>query len=364
MPKPFNVTIAYIITHVGLIFFTFPTYIIESTRQSHWMPILTAFLFHLVIVSVYLKGLSYFEGKNIVMILMGSHKIVAWVTLLPVLLNLLGVIILGVRANAEIVSIVCLANTPLWMLMLLLLLIPGYMVIGGGVKSLLRLALLLTFLFAIPLLFVIAASFQNIDWRYIFPLIPSAAAVNYLAHPSFYKSLFAFTGVFLLLGFFPSFAVVKMKSIFAGSLILLPIFLISVYVPILTLGEETALQLQYPYIFTVDTLEINWLMFDRVTVFLLMILLAFEFLFIAFTVWQIFYTIQTSLKNWNPLIIVSCVLLLVYIICLCIPDWKLVDQFFQWNTVLRIYVSVVTPSIIFILGRIHQKKINRELKSS
>ncbi|REE89015.1 spore germination protein [Paenibacillus taihuensis] len=363
MTNSFNVTLAYIITHIGLIFFIYPTDVIESTSQSHWMPVVTAFIFHLVIVFTYLKGLSYFEGRNLVMIMTNRHPLLAWLTLLPVLLYLLDVIILMVRANAEIISIVCLANTPLWMLMLLMLLIPGYMVIRGNVKSLLRLALLISFLFALPCLFVISASFQNIDWRYVLPLIPRREAFNYLAHPSFYKSLFAFTGVFLLLGYFPSFAKVKMKSIFLGGLVLLPMYLISVYVPILTLGEETALQLQYPYIFAVDTLEIDWLMFDRVTVFLLMSLIAFGLLFIGFTIWQIMYTIKYSFKKWNSTLIVLIVLLIVYTVCLCIPDWQLVDQFLQWNTFLRIYISIVTPSIIFVLGLIHHSKVNRELNS-
>lgn len=228
---------AYILTHLGLIFFMYPTFVIESTRQSHWMPILTAFAFHLLIVFIYLKGISYFEGENLATIMIAKNPILAWITLFPVMLYLVGVIILGVRANAEIVSIVCLANTPLWMLLLILLVIPAYMVISGGVKGLLRLTQLLSFLFAIPCLFVFGASFQNIDWRYLFPLLPTRESFDYLANPSFYSSMFAFTGVFLLLGFFPSFAKVKLKSIFIGSLALLPMYLIAVYVPILTLGE-------------------------------------------------------------------------------------------------------------------------------
>lgn len=122
------------------------------------------------------------------------------------------------------------------------------------------------------------------------------------------------------------------------------------------------MQLQYPFLFTVDTLEIDWLMFDRITVFLLLSLTGFSMLFIAFTIWQIEYTIRSSIKKLNSTLIVSAVIVIAYAVCLSIPDWKLVDLFFQWNSYLRFYVSIVTPAIIYTLGRMHQKRIKRELK--
>jgi|GEM_PF-1023788 Spore germination protein. len=364
MSKNLQVSTTYIMTHLGLIFFLYPTDVIESTNEAHWVTVLFGFLFHLLIIFVYLKGLSYFQGQNIVHILMNKNKLAAWVVLLPVLLYLSWIIVLAVRAFAEVLSIAFLSNTPLWTLMLLLLIIPGFITFHGKIGGLLRLSVLFSFLFVLPVVFVMATSFQNVDWHYLFPLWTGHRSLIFLTHPSFYKSLFAYAGGFLLLGFLPSYAKFKPKAIYWGSLVLLPAYLISVYVPVLTLGEETASQLQFPYLFVVDTIAINWLMFDRINVFLLLSLVAFCMFFIAVTIWQILCIIRLGVKDISPNYLIPSIIMITFIICLCIPDWKTVDRLFQWNTALRIYVATVTPISIWTLGRLHAKKMKNELNNT
>lgn len=52
-----------------------------------------------------------------------------------------------------------------------------------------------------------------------------------------------------------------------GCLLLLPMFLLSVYLPLLTFGQATAELYEFPMLMTIDTVNITWLLFDRITIF-------------------------------------------------------------------------------------------------
>ncbi|MDR6549606.1 GerAB/ArcD/ProY family transporter [Paenibacillus qinlingensis] len=357
MMKNVQVAVIYILTHLGLIFFAYPTDIIASTKEAHWIPVTLGFIIHVIVIYTYLKGLSYFKNQNILQILSNKNKVIVWLTLFPGLLYLFLVIVITIRAYAEIISIVFLADTPIWILMCVLLGIPVFMVIHGGVRALLRVGLLLAVLFLPPMLFVMISTFQNIDLHYLFPLIPSSRTdlFAFLTHFSFYKSLFAFAGGFLFLGFIPSYITFKPKTIYISSIILLLFFLLSVYIPILTLGEETAKQLAFPFIFTIDTIEINWLMFDRITIFFLLSQIAFVILFVAMTLWQIACLMRCRVKKMKYPYLLTAIAIVVLLVCLFIPDWESVELLLQWNSILRFYVALVVPIVIFFFGyRYHQ----------
>lgn len=362
MSKQWQVPIVYIVIHMGLMFFNYPSNVIASTRSTHWLPILIGYLLHVAALFVYLKGMSYFGNENIVMFLMKKSKLLARVTLLPLLLSLSIIIILLVRSNAEVISIVFLSNTPLWILIALMLLIPAYMVLQGGLNGLLRTGLVLSILFVPPIIFVLAAAFQNIDPHYALPLWSrDSDASAFLGRSSYYDSLFSFAGCFLFLGFVPSFASLKPKAIYLASVVLLPLYLLSVYVPIMTLGEDTALQLEFPFFFTIDTIEIDWLMFDRITMFLLLSLLSFVMLYSALILWQMVYIIRTAIIEIRTGIILPVIVALVLVVCLCIPDWKVIERYFTVNAPLWGYVSVATPIIVFLTGRRHVKRMERKI---
>ncbi|KRE59452.1 GerAB/ArcD/ProY family transporter [Paenibacillus sp. Soil750] len=359
MFRNLQVVVIYIITHLGLIFFMYPTDILASTREAYWIPVGLGYLVHITVIFIYLKGLSYFKNQNIHQVLINKNKLIMWLTLLPVFLYLSLITIITVRAYAEIISIVFLADTPIWILMCMLLGIPTFMVIHGGVRSLLRAGLLLAVLFLPPMLFVMFASLQSIDLNYALPLIPKdrSKLFAFLTDFSYYKSLFAFAGGFLFLGFIPSYITYKPKTIYLSSIIVFIFFLLSVYIPIVTLGGETARQLAFPFIFTIDTIEINWLMFDRITIFFLLSQIAFVLLFIAMTLWQIACLIRSRAKKMKNQYLISAISIVVFLICLFIPDWGHVELLLKWNSFLRLYVALVIPTVIFIAGYQHQKHV-------
>ncbi|WP_178025191.1 GerAB/ArcD/ProY family transporter [uncultured Paenibacillus sp.] len=354
MDKSLQVVIVHILIHIGLIFFIFPTNIIDSTTMAHWMPILLGFLLHWTLIALYTKGLSSFESKNLLDIYIQFGKPVAVIFLLPLFIYMFMVTTVTIRAYAETISLVFLSNTPLWAIMLLTLLISAY-ITSLGVQALFRTGMLMAFIFFPLIAFVLCMSFQNVDWHYIFPLWDSH--FSFLSDPDYLESSFAFFGGFMYLGFIQPKVPYQRAKIIWGSLALFPFFLLAVYIPVLTFGEDTASHYHFPFIVAVDTIDITWLMFDRITMFFLLSTVTFVMLFTALTAWVNVEILKRCLpKSVRTSYIVIGMSLLTYIIGINVPDWRDVDFLFGLNAVMRIYVYLTIPLSVFILGRISRRK--------
>lgn len=195
--KSLHVILMFLLTHLGLIFFMFPGNIVSSTEQGHWFPILFGFVLTFILISLYMKGLSYFPKQDIITIYSDIGKAATVFFLLPITVYLLMIIVVMVRAYSEIITIVFLTNTRLWAIMALLLIISTYLA-TKGVETIFRTGILLSILFLLPVLFIFFTTFQNVDWRYIIPFTPR---FDFMTKPSYLKSYFAFSGGFLYLGF-------------------------------------------------------------------------------------------------------------------------------------------------------------------
>ncbi|ANS74719.1 hypothetical protein AWM70_09050 [Paenibacillus yonginensis] len=359
MDKGLPLVVMYILTHLALIFFMYPTYIVSSTSTGHWLPVLCGYLIHILVLTAYLTGLGYFKNQDIVEILM-SNKIAAIFLLLPVTFYLILLAIVTTRAISEIITIVYLSRTPMWVIMCLFLVIAGFMA-NSGLKSLFRIGILLGILFAPIIFIVLISSFQNIDWRYLFPLVNKEMwSFSFLGNKSFHNGGFAFTGAFVFFGFIPKQIALKRKQILLSSLILLPVFLAAVYVPILTFGEATATQFQFPYITSLDTVESNWMMFDRITIFFLQSLIAFVMLYIGLVLWEAITILHRTVIKVKQNYILTALILFVFVVCLQITDWADVEKLFYWNTLLRTYIIIVLPAALLLLGIYRKRKFGQQ----
>ncbi|MFE5320043.1 GerAB/ArcD/ProY family transporter [Paenibacillus sp. NPDC056579] len=356
MDKSIQVMLMYILTHVGLIFFVYPADIVCSMEIGHWLAVTVGFAIHIIFVIVYMKGLSYFNRQDLIDIYLTAGKAAAIALLTPVLFYLLAVNIITVRAYSEIVSLNFLSDTPLWVIMLLLVAVSTFMAVLG-IESLFRTALLMAFLFLPLVAFVLLTVFQNADWHYLLPLADrKALSFSFVANRSFLQGLFAFAGGFLFLGFVTPYVKYRSRNIVWASLLLLPLFIISVYAPVLTFGQHTASLLQFPFITTIDTLHIDWLMFERVTMFFLLSMVTFVMLFMSLVLWKTKRILHRCIPSVKPIYITLALAIVIFVVCLQIPDWKLVEQLFWWNTILRLYVITVIPIMTLVLGIRHKRK--------
>ncbi|MBB6635602.1 GerAB/ArcD/ProY family transporter [Cohnella thailandensis] len=357
MSRSVHVLLFYFVAHLGLIFFIYPEDIIACAEEGHWVPILVGFAVHVFFLWLFVKGLSLGGNRDMVSLYLGLGKAPAVLLLLPVFVYYAMVDVITVRAYSEIVSIVFLEKTPLWAVMALLFLIPVWLA-NAGIRPIFY-ATALVAIVCLPLfLFIFAASFQSVDWRYFFPLFDRH--YGFLWDSSFYKSFFAFAGVFLFLGFVQPYFTFRIRGLMWASVLLVPFFLFSVYIPVLTFGEATASNFHYPFVVTLDTLQINWLMFERVTVFFLMSLLTFVMLLVALVLWQ---SVELAVRffprmnrGWTLLVLSA----IVFGCCLRIRSWHDIELLFMWNTWIRAYIMLVVPATVYWIGRRAKKEPDYE----
>lgn len=357
MDKSLSVMLMYILTHLGLIFFLYPENIIGSTESAHWIPILIGVIVHFAVIFIYMKGLSFFPNWDIIRIYSNAGNGVALIFLAPMALYLFVISILAVRAYSEVIVIIFLSSTPLWSIMFLLIIVSMYLAFKG-VETILRTGILLGIIF-LPSIFIICfTSLENIDWNYIFPLFEQN--FSFLTNGSYFESFFAFTGGYLFLGFLQPFVTYQRKKVLLAAVALIPFFIFSVYIPILTFGEATAVTLHYPFVVVAETLNISWLMFDRVTMFFLLTLIAFSMLFIAITFWETHRIINQYIPLVKPIYPIFVLSVFVFVLGLLIPDWKIVEKLFLWNTPLRFYILITVPLSIYYLGLRFKRKVGHE----
>jgi hypothetical protein len=357
--KSLPVVIMYIVTHLGILFFMYPGDIISSTDESHWIPILIGLTVHFLFLSVYMKGLSYFPNQDIISIYLGAGKSVAFIFLLPAMLYSVMISIIAIRACSEIITIVFLSSTPLWSIMVLLLSISTY-IAANGVHVIFRTGVLLAILFLPAILLVLSSSFQNVDWHYIYPLVNSD--FSFLVKPSYLQSFFAFTGFFWFLGFVQPDLPYNRHKVQLAAIALLPFFILSVYIPVLTFGQATASTFTFPFVVALDAIHMNWLVFDRVTMFFLLNLVTFIMLFVASALWMAGRIVSVCMPAVKPAYLVASFAAIVFIISLMISDWKDVQKLFEWNTPLRFYMLIAIPASIYYLGLRSKRKVNHESK--
>ncbi len=356
MDKSLQVIVAYLLTHVGLIFFMYPTDIIETLEAGHWTAIMLGYVIHVALLAVYLRGLKYGGPKSVIELFTGVGKWFAIVFLFPVALYFMMMIIITVRAYAEIVTLIFLDSTPLWAIMALMLAVSSLMTIFG-VESIFRTGVLVALLFSPALLLVFSLAFQNVEFLYWFPMIDERSATfSYVFSKPYLLSFFAFTGGFLFLGFIPSHIPYKPRKILIASTALLPFFMLSVYVPLLTFGQSAASDLQFPFITAIDTVNVSWLMFDRITLFFLLSLVGFSMIFLSLVMWKTGLLVRSAFKFMSPIITVLVIAASIFLICLLIPDWQSVERLLWWNTLLRLYVMLVIPITTLIVGFLHRRK--------
>lgn len=353
MDKSWQVAVMYILTHLGLIFFLYPENIIGVASEAQWLPIFIGVFLHGGIVLTYLKGLSYFQNENIIHIYSSFGKLWCLLFLLPTGFYFILCNIITVRAYSEVINIIFLTKTPLWAIMLLILFISSYLAMQE-LSAIFKTGFLLSFLLLPLVLFVTAMSFQNVDWHYIFPLWSDD--LSFVMKREYLNSYFAIGGGFLFLGFIQPAITYKKKHILIGIAAIVPAFVLSVYIPILTFGHATAENFLFPYVAVVDGIDVTWLMFDRITIFLLLCLITFIMLFIGLVLWKTVRIIKYFVPFFSVKWLTIGLSAFIYGICLSIPDWNDVGQLFNLNTPIRFYVIFFVPISLVCLGMWKKKK--------
>ncbi|MCM3783751.1 spore germination protein [Neobacillus mesonae] len=343
-------TIIYVVNQMGLIFFLYPSDLFAGMDTGHWIGILSGYLVHVAAVYLFVKGRVLAQNKNITQLFLGTGRISGILLMLPAFIYMFCAFTLTLRTYSEMLILVFLSNTPVWSVILLLIIV-AYLFATYGISSIGRTAVLLIMLFSIPILFILCLAFQNVDWYYLLPIVEKNQSFSFLGNRSFLMSLFIYTGSFLFLGFLPKSMSINQPQIRWASILLLPMYLLSVYLPLITFGHSTAKLYEFPMLMSVDTINVTWLMFDRVTSFFLLSLMAFAMLYLGVTLWVLSAMIGVirPLKKSRPIWIMFLTICL-FVFSLLIPNWDYLKEIQAWLIPFKLYTLIVIPLLTFGLG--------------
>lgn len=355
MDKTWQVATLYILAHVGVIFYLYPSNLLETTESGHWVAVLVGFLIHITIVWGYMWGLGRFERGNVIDIFLNLGRWPALLMMLPVFFYLLAAVVIATRAYGEIISLLFLSSTPLWAMMALILAVSLFLAIQS-IATILRAGMLLLALFLPLTLFVLASSFQHVDWHYLLPLIDSESFHwSFLYGRPFLMSLFAVGGGFLFLGFLKPDIDYDQRKLRYASFVILPMLLLAVYVPLLTFGHSTASTFLFPFIMVTDIVEVNWLMFERTSLFFALSIIAFVLLFMSLALWNAIYMVQRVAKV-KSLVAGVAICIIIFVVSLLIDDWEHLQKLLWWNTLLRLYIMFIVPAVTISIALRHRRK--------
>lgn len=358
MVNKISVYLTFITIHFGLIFFVYPEKIFESTSKGHWEAILIGCLFEVIVMWIYLRGLASFPNMTIVQIC--KQALGPWLSrilLIPVMLYFLATLVLISRVYSEMMTIVFLPKTPIWALLCFIFL--GLFTAWYGIGTVLRTSVIISVLFIPWISAALSSSMLNFDIRNAFPIWNTT--FDFLKHPAYYSSFFAFSG-FLFLGMIHPFFrnVARSRKVFillvAG---LSPLYLASVYIPLLIFGQETVIQFQFPLHTGMDTIDLSWSIFERMTLFYTTSMIAFLIVYSAVLIWiiaEMFRSIVVPLANkWLSVIIT----LIAYFLSSLVPGWSETEQLIWLDTGLRAYSIFVFPVVIGIIGALQRRRVNQ-----
>ncbi len=362
MTHRFQIAIVFFIIHLSFGFLLYPELIYSLTDTGHWLVVLCQGVLQLLLILLYMKGLNYFPNEDIVDIYLKMGRLIAFVILLPFVLNLTVLVTLNIRTYTEVINSLFLLRTPHWPIALLLYFISAYTA-TKGLGTILRSSVFIFFMIIPFILFISFSSIVNFDFYNGFPI--RDASFDFLLDMEFYY-LMGFSA-FLFLGFMVSNKPLVFRDILIAWFSVIILYLAFVYIPLFIFGQETVVTLSLPFVIAMDSVDIRWLAFNRQTMFFGISSIGFMLIFNAVMLWMISQIMQ---KLFSKLRVKSALWIIIfsiigYIAGLFIPNQVWTNTLILWNRGAQVYFMLILPITIYIYGIVIKRKgTSDERKSS
>ncbi|MED1865798.1 GerAB/ArcD/ProY family transporter [Fictibacillus nanhaiensis] len=352
--------VVFIILHLSFSYIIYPNLVYSLTRTAHWEVVMWQGFFQILLLLIFLRGLSYFPKNDVVEIFLKMGKGIAIFFLMPLAINLVGLIALNLRIHTDVITALFLPRTPYWSITILLFLISVYTAVNGF-KTILRSSVFI-FLIVLPLvLFNLFSSYVNIDIENVQTVWNSPP--KFLLDINFFYVI-GFSP-FLVLGFVSSKVRLTLQQVFIVSISVFLFFLSVVYIPLFIFGPETVVTLNDPFLEAMDTIDISWFSFNRQTMFFGLSLIGLVIVANSVLLWVTGQIIQrlfmygTQKKSYGMIVSSTCVL----IVALLVPSQSMVKKYFLWSMGIQTYSTIVISISLFLYGifkqremKIHEKK--------
>ncbi|SFL98990.1 Spore germination protein [Paenibacillus sp. 1_12] len=351
----YAIFIAFFLFHIDLSAFTYPKYILGSTTSGFWEPVVFSYLLEGLFLLLLIKGLLSSPQEDLIDIF--KEKMGKWlarILLIPLAVYLFVYLTLIPRTHSEMLIITFLPRFPLWSVMLLWTLI--FYGASKGIPTILRTCVLFSILIVPLILFSIASSIQNWDYRYVFPLMNMK--MDFLSNANYYSGTLSFLP-FLFIGMIPVRKFLmpqKSRYLILTYVCLLPFHLLSVYNPILTFGQKAASKLQFPMLAVMDTVEIAWLMFDRLTLFYVVAYMMGSFLYTSLVAWMLIKLIQKLYVPFNSVWISGVLMIALFVCGMLIPNLTWLKNVEGYLSATYLYCMIIIPTTVFILSKLGRRR--------
>jgi hypothetical protein len=341
-----QIGLVFIIMHMGFGYMFYPNLIYKLTKTGHWGVVISYGLFQLILMIIYKKGLNYFPQKDMIDICLKMGKWVAFLFLIPFVLNLAAVVAMNLRHHAEGIGSIFLIRTPSWAILILLLAISTYTAIKG-LGTILRSSVFIFFIVNIMVLFVIISSAVNFDFKNALPVWPSA--LDFLTDINFFY-LMGFSSLFL--GFVPPETNLTFGQLAGVWAYVICFYLAVVYFPLFIFGQETVVTFPFPTKEAADSVDMNWFVFNQQTMFFGLSLVGFTVILNAVLLWMIGQIIQKLFK-WQKSKAsywISAFSLIAFIFAVSVPSLAWIEKLALWGVGANVFFIVIIPFTIFIYG--------------
>jgi hypothetical protein len=335
-----------IIMHMGFGYLQFPHLVYKLTNSGHWGVVLIYGLVQLILMMIYKKGLNYFPQKDMIDIYLKMGRWVAFIFLIPYVLNMTALIAMSIRHHAEVIGSMFLIRTPSWAILILLLVISTYTAIKG-LGTILRSSVFIFFIVNVMVIFIIVTSIVNFNFKNGLPAWPSSLA--FVTDINFFY-LMGFSSLFL--GFVPPETNLKFSQLTGAWTYVICFYLTVVYIPLFIFGQETVVTFLFPTKEAADSVDMNWFVFNQQTMFFGLSLVGFTVILNAVLLWMIGQIIQ-KLFNWQRIkasYSISAFSLITFIFAISVPSLAWIEKIALWAAGSNAFFIVIIPFTIFIYG--------------
>lgn len=352
-----TVPLFFIGSHCSIMFLLFPRAVLHTTKYGYWEPAIIYMTIELILMVILIKGLNKAGNLDYADLLLPLGRWVSTALLLPLILYILLIGVMGLRGFAELMLIVFVVRSPLISILILLCLIT---LLGSsiGPQGILRASTLLSFLHFPALLFALLGCGVNSRFTNIFPLVNTS--FDFVQHEKFLVPIFSICP-FLLLGMLPPVIKVRMKPLLITMIPLTVIYVVIIYIPILVYGVNAATLMNFPLVTSIDTVNITWSIFNRISLFYAVALLAFILLITSYALWASSVLVRKMIPRWKESYIRPVLCLLLFSASAIIPNWNFYVKIYTLDIWIRIIVFLMIPIAVYLRGGFIQRANRRKV---
>ncbi|MCY9659320.1 GerAB/ArcD/ProY family transporter [Paenibacillus chondroitinus] len=346
MTSRLQIGLVFIIIHMGFGYLQYPSLIYKLTKTGHWGVVLSYGLLLLSLMMICKKGLDYFPEKDLIDVYLKMGRWVAFLFLIPYALNITALVAMSFRHHAEVIASIFLIRTPIWAIILLLLVISTYTAIKG-LETILRSSVIIFLIVNILVAFVIITSFVNFDFRNALPIRPPslhfATNINFLY-------LMGFSSLFL--GFIPSKTNLTYRQLFGALAYVICFYLAVVYISLFIFGTETVDSIFFPAKEAADSVDMNWFVFNQQTMFFGLSMVGFTIILNGVMLWMILQIIQKlfNLQSKKASYWICAFSLTAFLFAISVPNLALIEKCALWSAGANAVLMVIIPFTILIYG--------------